>query len=150
MSLATSPGAALWWRQWLLVELTYFGGVGATIQALITPDLKDHFPSYPYWQFYVTHGAIVLAALFLVVGMRLHPRPGAVPRIFLITIAFAVVIALVDLSTGGNYMDLRQPPLTGSLLNYMGPWPWHIATGAVLAVIVLASSRHPSGRRGGG
>ena len=129
--------AALWWRQWLLVELTYFWGLGGTLQALITPDLREHFPSYPYWQFYLTHGAIVLGALFLVVGMRRYPRSGAVPRILLLTLGFTAVIALVDLVTGGNYMYLRQPPLNGSLLNLMGPWPWYIASGTVLAVIVL-------------
>ncbi len=130
--------AALWWRQWLLVELTYFWGLGGTIQALITPDLREHFPSYPYWQFYLTHGAIVLAAVFLTAGIRAQPRPLAVLRIFLLTLGFTVTVALVDLMTGGNYMYLRQPPLNGSLLNVMGPWPWYIATGTLLAMIVLA------------
>ena len=129
--------AALLWRQWLLVELSYFWGLGGTLQALITPDLREHFPSYPYWQFYLTHGAIVVGALFLTVGLRRYPRPGAVPRIFLLTLGFAIVVGLVDLVTGGDYMYLRQPPQNGSLLNLMGPWPWYIATGAMLALIVL-------------
>jgi len=34
-------------------------------------------------------------------------------------------------------MFLRQPPSTGSLLNFMGPWPWYIATGTVLALVFL-------------
>jgi len=128
---------ALWWRSPLLVELTYFWGLGGTIQALLTPDLKEHFPTYPYWQFYVAHGGVVVAALFLIVGLRLRPRAGAVPRIFLITIAFTGVGALTDLVTGGNYMFLREPPSSGSLLNFMGPWPWYLVSGVVLALVVL-------------
>src|SRR5919204_6774062 len=31
--------AALWWRTRTLVELTYFWGFGAGLQALVTPDL---------------------------------------------------------------------------------------------------------------
>lgn len=129
---------ALLWRQPLLVEVAYFWGLGGTLQAVLTPDLKDHFPSFPYLQFYVTHDLVIVAALFLVIGLGLQPRRGAVRRIFLLTLAFAVVVGLIDLVTGGNYMYLRQVPSRGSLLNLMGPWPWYIAAGAVLTVVVLA------------
>ncbi len=130
--------AALVWRQLLLVEVAYFWGLGGTLQAVLTPDLQDHhFPSFPYLQFYVTHDLVILAALFLVIGLALRPRPGAVRRIFLLTLGFAVVVGLIDLVTGGNYMYLRTRA-PGSLLEVMGPWPWYIATGAVLTLVVLA------------
>ena len=136
--------AALLWRQLLLVEIAYFWGLGGTLQALLTPDLGDkHFPSFPYLQFYVTHELVILAAVFLVIGLALHPRPGAVRRIFLLTLAFAVLIGLIDLVTGGNYMYLRQVPANGSLLDLMGPWPWYIAAGAVLTLVVLAILNAP-------
>ena len=130
--------AALIWRQLLLIEIAYFWGLGGTLQALLTPDLRDHFPSFPYLQFYATHDLVVLAALFLIVGLGLHPRPGSVRRIFLLTLAFTVAIALIDLVTGGNYMYLRRVPAGGSLLSLMGPWPWYIVVGAVVALFVLA------------
>src|SRR5437764_14459087 len=130
--------AALIWRRLLLVEIAYFWGFGGTLQALLTPDLKEHFPSFPYLQFYVTHDLVVLAALFLIVGLELHPRPGAVRRIFVLTVAFAIVVGLIDLAKGRNYMYLRQVPVSGSLLDLMGPWPWYIAAGAVLTLVVLA------------
>jgi len=130
--------AALVWRQLLLVEVAYFWGLGGSLQAVLTPDLQDHhFPSFPYLQFYLTHDLVIVAALFLVIGLVLRPRPGAVRRIFLLTLAFAVVVGLIDLVTGGNYMYLRVPA-PGSLLTVMGPWPWYIATGAVLTLVVLA------------
>jgi hypothetical integral membrane protein (TIGR02206 family) len=129
--------AALLWRQILLVEVAYFWGLGGTLQAVLTPDLKDHFPSFPYLQFYVTHDLVILAAVFLVFGLTLRPRRGAVRRIFLLTVGFAVVVGLIDLVTGGNYMYLRQVPVSGSLLDLMGPWPWYIAAGAVLTLVAL-------------
>jgi hypothetical integral membrane protein (TIGR02206 family) len=150
---------ALLWRQLLLVEVAYFWGLGGTLQALLTPDLRDHFPSFPYLQFYVTHELVIVAALFLVIGLGLQPRAGAVRRIFLLTLAFAVVVGLIDLATGGNYMYLRQVPVSGTLLDLMGPWPWYIVTGALvtLAVLVLLDApfrpsfptrlwRHDAGR----
>jgi hypothetical integral membrane protein (TIGR02206 family) len=144
---------ALVWRQLLLVEIAYFWGLGGTLQALLTPDLKDHFPAFPYLQFYATHDLVVLAALFLVIGLGLQPRVGAVRRIFLLTLVFAAAVALVDLVTGGNYLYLRQVPSQGSLLSVMGPWPWYIAVGALVTLIVLAvldaPFRLPSGGRRG-
>ena len=135
--------AALLWRQLVLVEVAYFWGLGGTLQAVLTPDVKDHFPSFPYLQFYVTHDLVILAALFLVFGLALQPRPGAVRRIFALTVVFAIVVGLIDLATGGNYMYLRQVPASGSLLDLMGPWPWYIAAGAVLTLVVLAILNAP-------
>jgi hypothetical integral membrane protein (TIGR02206 family) len=129
---------ALLWRQPLLVEVAYFWGLGGTLQAVLTPDLKDHFPSFPYLQFYATHDLVILAALFLVIGLGLQPRPGAVRRIFLLTVAFAAAVGLIDLVTGGNYMYLRQVPSSGSLLSLMGPWPLYLVTGAASTLVVLA------------
>jgi hypothetical integral membrane protein (TIGR02206 family) len=141
--------AALWWRLPLLIELTYFWGLGGSLQALLTPDLNDPFPTYPYMQFYLAHGGIVVAAIFLVIGLRLYPRPGSVLRIIAITLAFTALVAGVDVLTGGNYMYLRRPPVAGSLLDFMGAWPWYIATGAGLAVVILAVLDAPfwAGRR---
>ncbi len=61
---------ALWTRQQLLIEVTYFWGLAGTFQALITPDIPSHFPSFTYIQYYVAHGGVVAAALFLVAPAR--------------------------------------------------------------------------------
>jgi uncharacterized membrane protein YwaF len=34
-------------------------------------------------------------------------------------------------------MFLREPPRDGSLLDLMGPWPWYIASGTALAVVLF-------------
>src|SRR2546426_2799271 len=135
--------AALIWRQLLVVEVAFFWGLGGTLQALLTPDLRDPFPTFPYLQFYATHDLVVLAALFLIVGLGLHPRPGSVRRIFLLTLVFTAAIAIVDLVTGGNYMYLRRVPAEGSFLSFMGPWPWDIAGGGVVALILFAGLATP-------
>lgn len=135
--------AALWWATPFLVELTYFWGLGAILQALATPDIHEHFPDLAYFRFYVGHGGVLVAAVFLTVGRRIVPRPGAPLRVFAATLVLTAVAGVADLVTKGNYMFLRQKPTAGSLLNFMGPWPWYIGSGVVLAIIFLALLNAP-------
>jgi hypothetical integral membrane protein (TIGR02206 family) len=129
--------AAIWTRQPLLVELTYFWGLAGTANGLITPDVSDHFPTFGFMQYFIAHGTIVAAALLLVVGLRLAPRPGAVLRVFGLTVGLLVLDAAVNLVTDGNYMYLRHTPGAHSLLDVLGPWPWYIVGAAGLALAIF-------------
>jgi len=129
--------AACWWRKPLLVELTYFWGLAGTLQAVITPDLNAGFPHLVFFQYLVGHLGIVLAALYLVIGLRITPRPGSVLTTFAITLAYTAVVGLVDALSGANYMFLRRPPSNWTLLKVLGPWPWYIASAAGVALVLL-------------
>ena len=130
--------AALWTRQRMLVAITYFWGLAGTLQALLTPDLAaQHFPGYPYFQYYIAHGGVVAAALVLVAGMRLHPSPRAASQVALLTIAYAGLVGLVDAVTGADYMYLRSKPAGPTLLDLLGPWPVYVLVGALLGVVLL-------------
>jgi hypothetical integral membrane protein (TIGR02206 family) len=133
----------------LLVELTYFWGLAGSLQGVLTPDLTQRFPELQFFVYVVGHVGIVTAAIYLVVGLRRRPRRRAVPRIFLLTAAYAAVVGVFDGATGANYMFLRAKPATGSLLSILGPWPWYLAGAAVLALIVVTVLDAPfwSGRR---
>jgi hypothetical integral membrane protein (TIGR02206 family) len=131
--------AALWTRNRLLVEITYFWGLAGTLQALLTPDLgTQHYPGYPYFQYYIAHGGVVAAALVLVAGMRLHPRPWAVAQVALLTVAYAALVGLVDAVTGADYMYLRSKPPSPTLLDALGPWPVYVLEAGLIAVVLLA------------
>ena len=135
--VAFVAAAALWLRRPLLVELTYFWGIAGTANGLISPDVHDHFPSYLFLQYFIAHGAIVAAALFLVAGLRIAPRRGAVVRVIMLTLGLVAVDAGANLLTGGNYMYLRQTPAVPNLLDLMGPWPWYIVAASGLAVAIF-------------
>ena len=135
--------AALITRAPILVEVAYFWGIAGTANGIISPDIGDHFPSYPFFQYFIQHGAIPAAALFLVVGLRIYPRPWAVVRVFALSVALVVVDALANLLTNGNYMFLRSVPPGTNLLDLFGPWPWYIFGGALLTVIFFAALDAP-------
>ena len=130
--------AALVTRRPLLVEITYFWGIAGTAQGIVSPDIPDHFPTYQFLQYFIQHGAIPAAALFLVVGLGIHPRPWAAIRVVGLSLALVLVDAFANLLTGGNYMFLREVPPGWNLLDLFGPWPWYIFGGALLAVVFFA------------
>jgi hypothetical integral membrane protein (TIGR02206 family) len=130
--------AALWRpRPGVLTELTWFLGLTATLQALLTPDLGDTFPDILYFTYFVTHGGAILAACLLVLGLRHVPRRGAAWRVYGLTAAFAAVAAAGCIATGGNYMFLRHKPSSGSILDPLGPWPWYVLAAAALGLAML-------------
>ena len=139
---------ALWTARPLLVELTWFWGLTASLQAVLTPDLGSaDFPELLYWTFFITHSGAVVAALVLVIGRGIVPRPGAVWRVFGATLAVAAAAGTANLLTGGNYMWLREKPGEASLLDVMGPWPWYIAGAAALALALFTLLDLPFRRR---
>jgi hypothetical integral membrane protein (TIGR02206 family) len=144
--------AACLWQVPVLVELTYFWGLAGTLQAVVTPDLSSGFPHLVFFQYVVGHLGIVLAALFLVVGMRIRPRPGAVPRVLLITALYTAFVGSIDAVTGANYMFLRAPPGEWTLLRLLGPWPWYVVSATGVAVVLLTALDLPfwPGRRRAG
>ncbi len=144
---ALVAAAACWTRRPVLVELTYFWGLAGTLQAVITPDLNAGFPHLVFFQYMAGHLGIVLAAVYLVVGLRITPRPGAVLRVFAITVTYTGCVGLVDALTGANYMFLRSPPGEWTLLRVLGPWPWYMASAAGVALVLLLLLDAPFWRR---
>ncbi len=128
---------ALWTRRPALVELTYLWAFTASLQATITPDLAQSFPSIFYFTYFTYHVGVIVAAAFLVYGCRSYPRSGAAWRVFAATLAFAALAGAADLITGGNYMYLRARPAHASLLSLMSRWPWYIAEAAALGLGML-------------
>jgi hypothetical integral membrane protein (TIGR02206 family) len=130
-------GAACWWRTPVLVELTYFWGLAGTLQAVVTPDLNVGFPHLVFFQYVIAHLGIVVAAVFLVVGMGITPRAGAVWRTLAITAGYTTAVGIVDALSGADYMFLRQPPANWTLLRVLGPWPWYVVSAAGVGLVLF-------------
>jgi hypothetical integral membrane protein (TIGR02206 family) len=128
---------ALWTRRGWLVELVYFWALTASLQAALTPDLDQTFPSVFYFTYFGYHEGAIVAACFLVFGCRKYPRPGAAWRVYAATLGVTALAGVGDLITGGNYMYLREKPAHSSLLTVMGPWPWYILSTAALGLAML-------------
>lgn len=130
--------AALWHPQRrLLVEALFFWAFSASLQAVLSAGVGEPFPDVLYFTYFATHGGVIVAAALLVFGCRRLPRPGAVWRVYGLTVAFAIAAGLASVATGGNYMFLREKPPRASLVDLMGPWPGYIVVAAVVGLAML-------------
>lgn len=120
-----------------VVEFAYFGGLAGAGMALVTPDLWSAWPSYPAIYFFVVHGGIVLAVSVLVFGRIVRLRAGAVWRAFGMLLAFAAGIGAFNALAGTNFMYLARKPKNASALDALGPWPWYLAAGAAVALVLF-------------
>lgn len=129
---------ALCTRRMAFVELAYFWSLTASLQAMITPDLGMNFPSVYYFTYFSYHIGAIVGMCLLVLGCELYPRRGAIWRVYGATLAWTAIAAIGDVVTGGNYMYLSEKPQHNSLLTLLGPWPWYIASTALIALVMLA------------
>jgi hypothetical integral membrane protein (TIGR02206 family) len=134
-------------RPWAL-DLAYYLGLAGTAMAVLTPDVGAPLASYPGAKFFLGHGGVVAAVLFLVWTGALRPRPGSWWRAFLTVNAYAAFVAAVNAAYGTNYMYLREKPESGTLLDLFGPWPWYVLAAEGVALALLALLYLPFRRRG--
>src|SRR3954468_4129417 len=64
---------ALLTRNQLAYELGYFWGLGGTLQGLLTPPLYYDYPDLQFIFFFIQHGGVIAALLYLTLGTRLRP-----------------------------------------------------------------------------
>ena len=110
---------ALWSgnRRWL--EVAYFWGIGGTLQAIITPNLRFGFPDLRFISFFVAHSGIIIGIVFLMLIYGFRPRAAAILRTFAWTEIYFVVAFTTDLLTGENYGFLLHKPEAASLLSFL-------------------------------
>ena len=102
-------------ERWL--EVAYFWGIGGTLQAIITPDLKYAFPDVRFLTFFIAHSGIVVAIAFMMIVKRFRPHWFSIVRTFAWSELYFVIAITVDLLTGENYGYLVHKPAAASLLD---------------------------------
>lgn len=117
---------ALVTRNQFAYELGYFWGLGGTLQGLLTPTVYYDFPDLSFLFFFIQHGGVIAALLYLTLGTRMRPTLKSLPRVILASLAYLAVAGLVDWLLGVNYGFLREKPAGQNLLTILSPWPWYI------------------------
>ena len=136
--VATYAGVvALLTRSRLAAEICYFFGLAGTLQGLITPALREDFPHPRFIAFFVSHSSVVIAAAYVVAGLRLTPRAHAPLRMLGWLLLYAGVVGAINALLWTNYGFLCQKPPTASLIDLLGPWPWYVAALEGVAAVIF-------------
>ncbi|MDW0115456.1 TIGR02206 family membrane protein [Sporosarcina thermotolerans] len=118
--------ALLWTGNRYLVDFVVFAGIGGAIQAIATPVLDMNFPHFRFFHFFYTHAGIILTGLYFVWVKGYVPTFKGVIKTMMFLNIILPVIMVVNWLFDGNYMFLRMKPQNGSILDFLGPYPWYI------------------------
>jgi len=129
---------ALVWPDQKSFEVAYFWALCGTLQALITPDCIYDFPDAQFTLFFVYHGAIIAAVLYLTLGRGMRPLPSSFPRVIGWTLLYAAAAGAADAWLGTNYGFLRAKPDHATFLDFLAPWPWYLPELALAALLFMA------------
>lgn len=124
-------------RSRLLYSFLYFAGIGGAFIALLTPNLIYPFPHFRFLLFFIAHGSIILASLYMtwVEGYKPTWRSLFFTMLCLNLVAACVYAANILLDS--NYMFLIRKPSTFSVLDYFGPYPYYLLVEEAFAFVIF-------------
>jgi hypothetical integral membrane protein (TIGR02206 family) len=136
---AIVAGFALFTRKPILLALTYFWGIAATTQALLTPAISVGPPSLPYIHFFIQHFAIVAAALYIPIVLKWKPEMPwwkSPLKVFGISIIYQGFALAVNTLLKTNFAFASRPPDNPSLIDHLGPWPFYLFAMQGIALVL--------------
>ena len=110
---------AMWTGNQRWFEVAYFWGIGGTLQAVLTPNLRFGFPDWRFISFFTSHCGIIVGVIFLMLTRRYRPYPMSIVRVWLWSEFYFVVTLIVDELTGVNYGFLLHKPEAFSILSFL-------------------------------
>jgi hypothetical integral membrane protein (TIGR02206 family) len=121
----------------IINEIVYFLGAGGVLQATLTPDLGQGFPSWDFTLFFWGHGVALLAILFLISSREFKPGKGSIVRMMIALNIYGLIVGVIDAVFKWNYGYLCQKPSRPSLLDLIGPWPWYLLSIEAIALLTF-------------
>ena len=147
---AITAGFALITKRPVLCALTYFWGLAATFQALLTPAISVGFPAWPFTTFFIQHFAIVATALYLPIVEGWRPKQPlwkSPLEVYGWSVAYLLGALAVNRALGTNFGFATRPPDNPSLIDHLGPWPWYLFSMQAIGTAMFLLLALPLARR---
>lgn len=125
-------------KNYRIYEFAYFLGIAGATQALLTPDIGIYgFPHFRFFQTFISHGCIVIAAVYMTKQEGFRPHWSSILRVAILTNIYAAIIFVINMLIGSNYLFIARVPDTPSLIDLLGPWPWYIFVLEAIAFVMI-------------
>ena len=117
-------------RNRVLFGVWFFWALQGGLQALLTPTVTVGVYTLKYWFFYGTHMFLVITPFIMIYFMDYIPTFKDFKKSYLYLVILSIPVMLYNTVMGTNFMyislsqDVR--PITGSLLDILGPYPYYI------------------------
>ncbi|MDX1807086.1 MAG: TIGR02206 family membrane protein [Paenisporosarcina sp.] len=118
----------LWTCNKHLYEFVFYAGIGGAVQAIATPVLDMGYPHFRFFHFFYTHIGIIITALYFSWYKGYRPTFKGIVKTIIVLNILLLIVFTVNVFVDGNYMFLQRKPVNGSLLDFLGPYPWYIFT----------------------
>jgi hypothetical integral membrane protein (TIGR02206 family) len=131
---AVLSGIVLFWRNQLAYECLYYWGIVGAFHSLLTPEFTIGTSGLLFYEYYLSHGGIILSALYLTWVLGMRPRKGSWLKVFLWSQFLIPIIGSLNWLIDSNYMYLCIKPIANNPL-LIGEWPWYIIGIEIAAII---------------
>jgi len=113
------------WRNQTAYEFLYYWGIPGAFHSMITPEFTIGTKGLLFWEYYFSHGGIILSALFLTFYLGMRPGKGSWWKIFLWTQPVLLITGVINYILDANYMYLCIPPEVNNPF-VIGAFPFHL------------------------
>ncbi|MEI4769153.1 TIGR02206 family membrane protein [Psychrobacillus sp. FJAT-51614] len=128
---------SLWTGNKRFYDFIFFAGFGGALQAVLTPSLEIGFPSFKFFQFFYIHAGIIATSFYILWVKKYNPTLKSLLKTMVYLNIMFPFIFVINIVIDGNYMFLREKTTNGSLLDFLGPYPWYILSLEIVALFMF-------------
>ena len=137
-------GLLVWASAFMLVrksntvyEFAYIIGIMGALQALLTPNIGVYgYPHFRFFQTNLSHGGIVIAALYMTWVEGFRPYPKSLWHVLVYGNVYMLFAGIINWLIGSNYLFIAHKPETASILDSLPDWPIYILYIEGLAIVL--------------
>ncbi len=125
-------------KNYFIFEMTYFLGISAAIQPLLTSEVGAYgFPHFYSFQIFISHGGIITAAVFMASMEGFRPTWSSIRRVAIWSNVYLLIVTIVNVAIGSNYLYTLHKPHIPTLFDHFGPWPWYLVGAELVALVIF-------------
>lgn len=134
---------ALYYKSRWFFGILYFWVLVGTMQAILTPELKEPFPHFIYFRYWTVHCGLVMLIFYGLLVFKWKVYWKDIRNAIIGANVYVIFSFIANYLSGGNYFFTMHKPRTASLLDYLGPWPWYLFTGQIIMVLLFIGAYPP-------